>query len=123
MRRARVWSSDSTRPKKSQLHYIGLQVERCWVILKRPFCEIIGTIMSSNLSTSSSFSKLSALLFARPRTVVGAERHKTLREAFKAWRALRTAENELYSLSDRDLADIGLTRQEIPNAVRGRSYR
>ena len=80
--------------------------------------------MSSNISTPSSLSKLGALLFARQTPAVAPEQHKSLREAFKAWRALRTAENELYSLSDRDLADIGLTRQEIPLAVRGvRSFR
>lgn len=79
--------------------------------------------MSSNISTPTTLSKLGALLFARQTPVATVPRHKSLSEAFKAWRALRSAESELYSLSDRDLADIGLCRQDIPAAVRGRSYR
>jgi uncharacterized protein YjiS (DUF1127 family) len=75
--------------------------------------------MSSNISTQSPLSKLGALLFARQTPFVAAARHKSVGEAFKAWRVLRAAENELFNLSDRDLADIGLTRADIPRAVRG----
>lgn len=52
-----------------------------------------------------------------------AVRHQSLLERFRAWRALRAAETELYAFSDRDLADIGLRRQDIPAAVRGEVIR
>jgi uncharacterized protein YjiS (DUF1127 family) len=74
--------------------------------------------MSSNITNPSSLSKLGGLLFTRSAAYNAAPRHKGFLEAFKAWRARRAAENELYSLSDRDLADIGLTRYDIPYAVR-----
>ncbi len=74
--------------------------------------------MSSNITNPSSLSKLGGLLFTRQSGYTAAPRHKRFVDAYKAWRARRAAENELYSLSDRDLADIGLTRQDIPYAVR-----
>jgi uncharacterized protein YjiS (DUF1127 family) len=74
--------------------------------------------MSSNITNPSSLSKLGGMLFTRQPTHAAAPRHKSIAEVFKAWRARRAAENELYSLSDRDLADIGLTRSDIPYAVR-----
>ena len=38
----------------------------------------------------------------------------TLAEAWAGWRQLRRAYAELASLDDRSLADIGITRSEIP---------
>ena len=64
--------------------------------------------MSSNISNPSSLSKLGALLFARQTPCTTAPRHKSLREALQGLARPPRAENELYSLSDRDLADIGL---------------
>ena len=46
------------------------------------------------------------------RRIAGVVRH---------WRATRRAERELYVLSDRTLKDMGLSRWEIPSAVRERS--
>jgi uncharacterized protein YjiS (DUF1127 family) len=73
--------------------------------------------MSSNISNPSSLGKLGGLLFARQTPQAG--QHKSLLDGFRAWRAARAAEDELYSLSDRDLKDIGLSRQTIRAAVRG----
>lgn len=38
---------------------------------------------------------------------------------FSEWRRNRRAERDLDSLSDRELADLGLSRADIPLAVRG----
>ena len=43
----------------------------------------------------------------------------SLLERFCAWRATRAAEAELFKLSDRDLRDIGVFRDDIRAAVRG----
>jgi uncharacterized protein YjiS (DUF1127 family) len=43
-----------------------------------------------------------------------AERHPSLVSSLTTWRARRAAERELETLSDRALADIGLTRADIP---------
>jgi uncharacterized protein YjiS (DUF1127 family) len=64
--------------------------------------------MSSNISNPSSLSKYGDRLSIRP-----------ILEGFRAWRAARIAEAELYAFSDRDLRDIGLNRQTIRAAVRG----
>jgi uncharacterized protein YjiS (DUF1127 family) len=74
--------------------------------------------MSTNISDQRSLSKFGALLFARQTPLVEAERHSSLLGQFNAWRARRAATAELSGLSDRELSDIGLTRQEIPVAVR-----
>ncbi len=39
-------------------------------------------------------------------------------ESVKANRRIRVAEDQLYRMSDRELADIGLSRAEIPFAIR-----
>ncbi|WP_424134427.1 DUF1127 domain-containing protein [Roseomonas chloroacetimidivorans] len=44
---------------------------------------------------------------------------KRLVARFAAWLERRRAEAELNSLTDRELADIGLTRAEIPFLLRG----
>jgi uncharacterized protein YjiS (DUF1127 family) len=43
----------------------------------------------------------------------------SLLERFRAWRATRAAEAELFALSDHDLKDIGVSRFDIRAAVRG----
>jgi uncharacterized protein YjiS (DUF1127 family) len=74
--------------------------------------------MATNIHNQSSLGKFSELLFVRQTPYEAAEKHKSLLDGFKAWRQRRAAEAELASLSDRDLSDIGLTRQGIPAAVR-----
>ena len=39
--------------------------------------------------------------------------------AYITWRIEQAAITHLYSMSDRELKDIGLTRSQIPRAVRG----
>jgi uncharacterized protein YjiS (DUF1127 family) len=73
--------------------------------------------MATNIHNHSTLGKFGALLFARQTPMVGAERHQGLLEQFTAWRDRRAATRELSSLSDRELSDIGLTRQEILSAV------
>jgi uncharacterized protein YjiS (DUF1127 family) len=77
--------------------------------------------MTTHIHNHSSLSKITDLLFARQTPYVSAEQHKGLLNSLKAWQTRRAAEAELNRLSDRDLADIGLTRQSIPAAVRVRS--
>jgi len=74
--------------------------------------------MATNISDQRSLGKVGALLFVRQTPLVEAERHPSLLTQFRTWRARRAAEMELSGLSDRELADIGLTRQEIPVVVR-----
>jgi uncharacterized protein YjiS (DUF1127 family) len=76
--------------------------------------------MSTNMNSRLSLSKFGDLLFARQTPQVAAEKHQGMLESFKAWRERRAAERELGNLSDRDLSDIGLTRQGIPEAVKMR---
>ena len=75
--------------------------------------------MSTNIHNQPSLGKFGGIVFTRQRPKETAKRHKGLLEAFKAWRKRRAAEAELARLSDRALADIGLTRGEIRNVVRG----
>jgi len=72
--------------------------------------------MSSNISNPSFPSKRAAF---QQKTVQG----PSLLERFRAWRATRAAEAELFALSDRDLKDIGVSRYDIPAAVRGTAGR
>ena len=72
--------------------------------------------MSFNISNPSFPSKHVALqqkVVQRP----------SLLERFRAWRATRAAEAELFALSDRDLKDIGVVRYDIRAAVRGTAGR
>jgi uncharacterized protein YjiS (DUF1127 family) len=74
--------------------------------------------MATNISDQLSLGKVGAMFFARQSPVVEADRHPNLLQQFSDWRKRRAAESELSSLSDRELADIGLTRQQIPVLVR-----
>jgi uncharacterized protein YjiS (DUF1127 family) len=62
------------------------------------------------------------LFFTRQPRFMNAKTHpgifSELVSRFNAWRAERSAAHELFGLSDRELADIGLTRQDIPTVVR-----
>ncbi|GAB5374724.1 MAG: hypothetical protein AcusKO_11860 [Acuticoccus sp.] len=44
-----------------------------------------------------------------------------LARAFQTWRINMETTEELSRLSDDQLADIGMTREQIPDVVRGRS--
>lgn len=73
--------------------------------------------MTTNIQNSSTFGKVGALLFARQTPMVAAERHSSLLASLKSWRARRAAQTELSNLSDRELADIGVSRQQIPEVI------
>lgn len=45
-----------------------------------------------------------------------------LAEAYRAWRSRQAAIRELTQLTDHELADIGLSRSQIPDAVYGRLH-
>jgi len=75
--------------------------------------------MSSTIKNQATQSRIGSLVFARQTPHVAAERHASLLNSLRNWRARRAAAAELSSLSDRSLADIGLTRGDIPRAVRG----
>lgn len=76
--------------------------------------------MTTTIDNHSSFGKFGELLFAHQRPYAGAKQHKGLLDGFKAWRQRREAEAELERLTDRELADIGVSRADIYAAVRGR---
>ena len=69
-----------------------------------------------------SLGKWGNLLFTRQTPMLNAQTHRSssasLARRFQTWRERRAAAAELSGLSDRELADIGLTRQQIPEAVR-----
>ncbi len=73
--------------------------------------------MSSSIHDRPSLSKLGAMVLARYRPSRRAMRQNLL-QAFITWRQRRAAAVELYAMSDRNLADIGLTRQDIPAVLR-----
>jgi uncharacterized protein YjiS (DUF1127 family) len=73
--------------------------------------------MTSNIHNSFTLGKVGAILFARQTPMVAAERHPGVFESLKTWRARRAAQAELTNLSDRELADIGVTRQQIPEVI------
>ncbi len=74
--------------------------------------------MSATIHNHTTLGKLGALVFARRAPVMGAERHDTLVNRFRAWRERRAVAAELHRLSDRCLADIGLTREGINEMLR-----
>jgi uncharacterized protein YjiS (DUF1127 family) len=74
--------------------------------------------MSSTIRNQATLSRIGSLVFARQTPLVSAERHASLLNALRGWRERRAATMELSSLSDRNLADIGLTRGDISRVVR-----
>lgn len=79
--------------------------------------QFIRCIMSSTIRNQTPLSRVGSLVFARQTPYVAAERHASLLTKLRDWRARRAAAAELSSLSDRSLADIGLTRDDIPTVV------
>jgi len=75
--------------------------------------------MSSTIQNQATLSRIGSLVFARQTPRVAAERHASLINSLRSWRERRAAAAELTSLSDRSLADIGLTRGDIARVVRG----
>jgi uncharacterized protein YjiS (DUF1127 family) len=75
--------------------------------------------MSSTTQNHATLSKIGSLVFSRQTPRASAERHAPLLKALRNWRERRAATAELSALSDRSLADIGLTRGDIARAVRG----
>jgi len=79
--------------------------------------------MTTHNQTSNplSLGKFGNLLFARQTPVLGTATHKSIFASLSArlgaWRERRAAAAELAGLSDRELADIGVSRQEIPQVV------
>jgi uncharacterized protein YjiS (DUF1127 family) len=71
--------------------------------------------MSSTIRNQATLSRIGSLVFTRQTPLFAAERHPSLRN----WRARRAAAAELDALSDRNLADIGVSRDDIP-AITGR---
>jgi uncharacterized protein YjiS (DUF1127 family) len=80
-------------------------------------------INHNQVSAELSLGKFGSLFFTRQTPLRGAATHPSifsnLAAGFKAWREQREAAAELSRLSDRELADIGLTRQQIPAVIRG----
>jgi uncharacterized protein YjiS (DUF1127 family) len=76
----------------------------------------------NQVSGALSLNKFGNLFFARQTAFHGAATHSSvfskIGDLFQAWRAQRAAAQELSGLSDRELADIGVTRQNIPTLVR-----
>ncbi len=78
----------------------------------------------NQVSGALSLGKFSGLFFTRQTPFQGAATHPSMLSkfaaGFKAWRAQREAAAELSRLSDRELADIGVTRQQIPAVIRAK---
>ncbi|WP_297490324.1 DUF1127 domain-containing protein [Acidocella sp.] len=75
--------------------------------------------MSSTIKNHATLSKIGSLVFVRQTPALAAEHHNSLLKSLRNWRERRAAAAELNALSDRNLADIGLSRADIP-AVLGR---
>ena len=69
--------------------------------------------MSSIIENRSALSRIGDFVFTRQPPLTTAERHASLAKNLHSWRARNKAEAELSALSDRSLADIGLTREDI----------
>ncbi len=78
----------------------------------------------NQLSGALSLGKFGDLIFTRQAAISGAHTHRSIFSAiverFQTWRAERAASAELAGLSDRELSDIGVTRQQIPSLTRFR---
>jgi uncharacterized protein YjiS (DUF1127 family) len=115
------------RAKNLHLQYMNIrsagQKPRCggcrWVTMKRPPAQIIRCIMSSTIQNQTTLSKFGALVFVRQTPQLAAERHSSLLNSLRDRRERRTAATELNALSDRNLADIGVMRANIPAIIRG----
>jgi uncharacterized protein YjiS (DUF1127 family) len=78
--------------------------------------------MANNIHNQFSLGKFGDMLFVRQTPMLCAETHPSITSRlagrFNAWRERRSAAAELTGMSDRELADIGVTRQEIPTLIR-----
>jgi uncharacterized protein YjiS (DUF1127 family) len=70
--------------------------------------------MTTATFNHGALAKFGAFFFVPQAPRAGAKRHTGLLNALRRWRERRAAIAELSSLSDRDLADIGLTRDDLP---------
>ena len=78
---------------------------------KQRFTEIIMTTISSGLTARQGIAGQS---WGRELVVIC----KRWLATYTAWRIEQEAISQLWSMSDRELKDIGLTRSEIPGAVK-----
>jgi uncharacterized protein YjiS (DUF1127 family) len=74
--------------------------------------------MFTTIHNPTTLGKLGALVFERQAPIADAKRHDTLVNQFRAWRERRAVAAELNRLSDRCLADIGLTREGVDEMLR-----
>ncbi len=74
--------------------------------------------MATNINNQSSLGKFGDMLFTRQTPYVAAEKHKGFLASIAAWRERSAAKAELSSLSDRELSDIGVNRQDIAAVVK-----
>ena len=76
----------------------------------------------NQVSSAMSLGKFGDLIFTRQRPVSGANTHRSIFSAvlgrLQNWRAERAASAELAGLSDRALADIGISREQIASLTR-----
>jgi uncharacterized protein YjiS (DUF1127 family) len=76
----------------------------------------------NQLSGAMSLGKFGDLIFTRQTPVAGADTHRSLFSAMlgrlQSWRAERAAAAELAGLSDRELSDIGVSREQISSLTR-----
>ncbi len=76
----------------------------------------------NQVSGTLSLGKFGNLFFTRQIAFLGADTHSGMFPGIisrvRNWQAQRAAAQELAGLSDRELADIGVNRQQIPSLVR-----
>jgi uncharacterized protein YjiS (DUF1127 family) len=76
----------------------------------------------NQVSSAMSLGKFGDLIFTRQTPVSGADTHRGLFSAIfgrlQNWRAERAASAELARLSDRELSDIGVSREQIASLTR-----
>ena len=76
----------------------------------------------NQVSGALSLGKFGDLIFTRQAPVGGANTHRSIVSAvigrLQNWRAERAASAELAGLSDRALADIGISREQISSLTR-----
>ena len=76
----------------------------------------------NQVSSAMSLGKFGDLIFTRQTPVSGVKTHESIFSAIvgrlQNWRAERAAAAELAGLSDRELADIGISREQISSLTR-----
>jgi uncharacterized protein YjiS (DUF1127 family) len=79
--------------------------------------------MSATIHNPTILGKLGAFIFVHQEQIPNAKRHDSLLNRVRAWRERRKVAAELHRLSDRCLADIGLTREGIEAMLRAQARR